>query len=127
MHIREYQQWLQGWDQARGWDRVLPAHTLVHALEEMGEVARLVLQWEGYKQADSTELLHADLEEEFSDLFTLLFKLAGQIGVDVEDALARGRAKADSRYDDMAIARAMLQHYHDRQVEALAGMVSGQD
>ena len=40
------------------------SHTLVHALEELGEVARLVLQWEGYKQAENTEKLHVELEEE---------------------------------------------------------------
>ena len=64
MQISEYQQWLEAWDKARGWDRVAVSHTLVHALEEMGEVARLVLQWEGYKDADSPEKLHAELEEE---------------------------------------------------------------
>ena len=33
MHIREYQEWLEAWDKARAWDRVLPSHTLLHALE----------------------------------------------------------------------------------------------
>ena len=83
MQIREYQQWLEAWDKARGWDRVSLSHTLIHALEELGEVARLVLQWEGYKQAESAEQLHAELEEELSDVFVFLFKLAYQTGVDV--------------------------------------------
>ena len=42
MQIHEYQHWLEAWDKARGWDRVPPSHTLIHALEELGEVARLV-------------------------------------------------------------------------------------
>jgi NTP pyrophosphatase (non-canonical NTP hydrolase) len=117
MQIREYQQWLQMWDQARGWDRVSPAHTLVHALEEMGEVARLVLQWEGYKQAESVEGLRAGLEEELSDLLIFLFKLAYQTGIDVEDALARGQAKADSRHADLEHASAELERYQHRQAE----------
>ena len=75
------------------WDKVDPAHTLVHALEEMGEVARLVLGWEGYKDVESPEKLRADLEEEMSDLFVFLFKLAYQTGIDVEDALGRGQAR----------------------------------
>ena len=54
MQIRDYQQWLEAWDKARGWDRVSPSHTLIHALEELGEVARLMLQWEGYKDAESS-------------------------------------------------------------------------
>jgi NTP pyrophosphatase (non-canonical NTP hydrolase) len=125
MQIREYQEWLQRWDQARGWDQVSPAHTLVHALEEMGEVARLVLQWEGYKEPESAEVLHARLEEELSDVFIFLFKLAYQTGVDVEDALARGQAKADNRHSDLEQANAELERYRLRQAE-LAD-TSGQD
>ena len=41
MEMRSYQQWLESWDKARGWDRVSPSHTLVHAMEELGEVSRL--------------------------------------------------------------------------------------
>ena len=117
MQIRDYQQWLEAWDRARGWDRVSPSHTLIHALEELGEVARLMLQWEGYKDAASPETLHADLEAELSDVFVFLFKLAYQTGVDVEAALARGQAKADGRYDNLAEANAMLARYHVRQRE----------
>jgi NTP pyrophosphatase (non-canonical NTP hydrolase) len=122
MHIREYQKWLQMWDQARGWDRVSPAHTLVHALEEMGEVARLVLQWEGYKEAESAEALRAGLEEELSDVFVFLFKLAYQTGVDVEDALARGQAKAESRHADLGEASAELERFRLRQVEVVRAL-----
>jgi NTP pyrophosphatase (non-canonical NTP hydrolase) len=117
MQIHEYQQWLEAWDKARGWDRVAVSHTLVHALEELGEVARLVLQWEGYKQAESAEQLHAELEEELSDVFVFLFKLAYQTGVDVEAALARGQAKADARYPDLAQASAEVARYQARQAE----------
>lgn len=123
MQIREYQQWLEAWDKARGWDRVAVAHTLVHALEEMGEVARLVLQWEGYKDAPNAEELRAGLAEELSDVFVFLFKLAYQTGVDVEAALARGQAKADGRYDDLAAASTMLARYHARQAEGLAQLL----
>ena len=119
MEIRAYQEWLEAWDRARGWENVSPAHTLIHATEELGEVARLILQWEGYKDAESPERLHAELEEELSDVFVFLFKLAYQTGVDVEAALARGQAKADGRYDDLADARAMLDRYRARQVESL--------
>ncbi len=126
MQIREYQRWLEAWDKARGWDRVSPSHTLIHALEELGEVARLMLQWEGYKDAASPEQLRADLEEELSDVFVFLFKLAYQTGVDVEAALARGQAKADGRYDDLAEAGEMLARYHDRQKESLAQIIREQ-
>ncbi len=127
MHIHEYQQWLEAWDKARGWDRVAVSHTLVHALEELGEVARLVLQWEGYKDARSPEQLHAELEDELSDVFVFLFKLAYQTGIDVESALVRGQVKADGRYDDLDAANAMLARYHARQAEGLAQLLGGQN
>jgi NTP pyrophosphatase (non-canonical NTP hydrolase) len=123
MEMQAYQQWLEAYDKARGWDRVSPAHTLIHAVEELGEVSRLVLQWEGYKDAESPEQLHAELEEELSDVFVFLFKLAYQLGVDVEAALVRGQAKAEGRYEDLAEARAMLDRYHARQVEAIAQII----
>ncbi len=123
MQIREYQQWLEAWDRARGWDRVSVAHTLIHALEELGEVARLVLQWEGYKEAANAEQLRADLEEELSDVFVFLFKLAYQTGVDVEAALVRGQAKADRRHWDLEKANAELERYHARQVEEIARLL----
>ncbi len=117
MQIREYQQWLEAWDHARGWDRVDPAHTLVHALEEMGEVARLVLQWEGYKDPQSPAKLRADLAEELSDVFVFLFKLAYQTGLDVEEALAGGQEKANRRYPDLGQATEELARYQARQEE----------
>ena len=48
-----------------------------------------------------------------------LFKLAYQTGVDVEAALARGQAKADSRHFDLEKANAELARYHARQAELL--------
>jgi len=105
----------QQWDHARGWDQVDPAHTLVHALEEMGEVARLVLQWEGYKTVESPEVLQTRLAEELSDLLVFLFKLAYQIGIDVEDALKAGQDKANRRYPDLEQAAAELARYQERQ------------
>ncbi len=105
MHIREYQQWLEQWDKERGWDRVLPAHTLIHALEELGEIARLVLAMDGYKPGEDKEQLRQHLAEEFSDLFVFLFKLAYQMGIDVEEALKAGQIKAQIRYPDLEEAK----------------------
>ena len=123
--MKAYQEWLEAWDRARGWDRVAPSHTLVHVMEELGEVARLMLAWEGYKEAESPAALHDALEEELSDVFVFLFKLAYQLEVDVEAALVRGQAKAEGRYDDVTAARAMLARYHARQAEAADRLLKG--
>ncbi len=100
MHIREYQDWLLKWDQARDWDRVLPSHTLLHAMEELGEVSRLVQVWEGYREIGSQtpEQTRDDLALELSDLQVMLFKIAYTCGIDMESAMIRGQAKADSRF-----------------------------
>ena len=123
MRIRDYQRWVEEWDKERGWDKVLPAHTLIHALEEMGEVARLVLAWEGYKPGEDQERVRAELAEELSDLFVFLFKLAYQVGVDLEEALKAGQAKAMQRFPDLDEAREAGEVYrrhlreHVRQME----------
>ena len=104
MHIREYQTWLENWDKVRGWDRVLPSHTLLHTLEELGEVSRLVQTLEGYRslEPNDSETMRDDLALELSDLQVMIFKLAYLCGIDMETAMRRGQAKADQRFPDPA-------------------------
>ena len=125
MQISEYQRWLEEWDRARGWHRVSPSHTLIHALEEMGEVARIVLQLEGYKGTESMAATRAELAAELSDVFVFLFKLAYQCDIDVEEALKAGQKKADERWGDLAGANAELERYLSQQTENLAQMRRG--
>lgn len=116
MHIREYQQWLEAWDKARTWDQVLPSHTLLHALEELGEISKLVQMIEGYrapKPADLTQL-RADLALELSDLQVMLFKIAYLCGIDMEEAMTRGQHKADERFPDPTAGPADQQAYWQR-------------
>jgi NTP pyrophosphatase (non-canonical NTP hydrolase) len=98
MHIAEYQRWLEAYDRARGFDRVEPAQTLVHALEEMGEIAREVLYLEGYREPDDLDDRRALLASELADCMTFLFKLAYQFGIDMEAALQANQIKADNRF-----------------------------
>ena len=116
MHIREYQSWLEAWDRARNWDRVLPSHTLLHAMEELGEVSKLVQILEGYRDAphDDLEAIRSDLALELSDLQVMIFKLAYLCGIDMEDAMIRGQAKADQRYPDPSTGTADRQAYWQR-------------
>jgi NTP pyrophosphatase (non-canonical NTP hydrolase) len=104
MHIREYQQWLEEWDRTRTWDRVLASHTLLHAMEELGEISKLVQMLEGYRpiEPDDLELWRQELALELSDLQVMLFKLAYQCGIDMESAMAAGQRKADARFPDPA-------------------------
>jgi NTP pyrophosphatase (non-canonical NTP hydrolase) len=97
MHVHEYQQWVEEYDRARGWDQIQPSQTLVHVMEELGEVAREVLTIEGYKPGE-VEAARAHLSEELGDCLTLLLKLAYQYGIDAEAALAHNQAKCEGRY-----------------------------
>jgi len=116
MHIREYQAWLEAWDRARTWEQVTLSHTLLHALEELGEVSKLVQMVEGYrapKPADPDEL-RDELALELSDLQVMIFKIAYQCGIDMEDAMRRGQQKADARFPDVQAGAADRREYWER-------------
>jgi NTP pyrophosphatase (non-canonical NTP hydrolase) len=116
MHIREYQSWVEAWDRARTWDRILPSHTLLHALEEMGEVSKLVQKIEGYRdpQGQEPEAIRKELALELSDLQVMLFKIAYLCGIDMESAMQRGQLKADQRFPDPAAGPAEQVAYWQR-------------
>jgi NTP pyrophosphatase (non-canonical NTP hydrolase) len=119
MHVREYQEWLQEYDEVRGWDRISPSHTFLHLIEEIGEIAREVECFEGYREADDIEETRIRLSEELADAATFLFKLSYQCGVDLEDALRGNMTKAESRFS-VSFGRAETERYLARQVEKLA-------
>jgi len=116
MHIREYQQWLETWDRARTWDQITLSHTLLHALEELGEVSKLVQMLEGYRQPNPVEpdALRAELALELSDLQVMLFKIAYLCGIDMEQAMQRGMSKADQRFPDPSTGKDDLIAYWQR-------------
>jgi NTP pyrophosphatase (non-canonical NTP hydrolase) len=119
MRIREYQTWLQAYDQARGWDRISPSHTFLHLIEEIGEIARAVEVLEGYRNGTDADDNRAHLAEELADAATFLYKLAYQCGVDLEDALKSNMTKAENRFS-VAFGRADTERYLARQAEILA-------
>lgn len=121
MHIRDYQAWLEAWDRARTWDRVLPSHTLLHALEELGEVSKLVQMIEGYRDPGprTAQEVRDELALELSDLQVMLFKIAYLCGIDMEEAMQRGQVKADQRFPDPASGAADQRAYRSRFRRAL--------
>ncbi len=110
MLIRDYQAWLRAWDQSRGWNHVLLSHTLLHALEELGEVSKLAQMVEGYRAlpAEGIEGVRDQLALELSDLQVMLFKIACHCGIDMETAMRRGMEKANTRYPNPADGPAEL-------------------
>ena len=108
MDISGYQQWIKEWDATRHFDKADPGLTLVHALEELGEVAREVLFLKGYKKDEMPEEHRAALARELADTIVFLFKLAYQFDIDIEDALLQLMERVEKRFpapdprDDLA-------------------------
>jgi NTP pyrophosphatase (non-canonical NTP hydrolase) len=119
MQIREYQVWLQLYDEARGWDKISPAHSFLHLVEEIGEIARELECLEGYRDAENGGEVRANLAEELADAATFIYKLAYQCGVDLEDALKANMTKAEGRFS-VDFGRADTERYLARQAENLA-------
>ena len=119
MQIREYQAWLQAYDEARGWDKISPSHSFLHLVEEIGEIAREVEYLEGYREATGVDDGRGRLAEELADAVTFLYKLAYQCGVDLERALQANMAKAEARFS-IAFGQADTERYLSRQAENLA-------
>jgi NTP pyrophosphatase (non-canonical NTP hydrolase) len=116
MHIRDYQAWLEAWDTARTWEQVTLSHTMLHAIEELGEVSKLVQMLEGYRTPapDDLHQLRDELALELSDLQVMIFKIAYLSGIDMEDAMTRGQQKADARFPDLAASAADRAVYWER-------------
>ncbi|MDI6871768.1 MAG: MazG-like family protein [Bacillota bacterium] len=110
MDIGTYQKWVRDFDRERGWDLCLPAEVFVHFLEEAGEIARLVLALEGYREVTPAEAeeLRPRLAEEIADAITFLIKLAYLYEVDVAGGLARNMAKCGGRYPSAEAPGAVL-------------------
>ena len=121
MQIREYQLWLQAYDEARGWDKISPSHSFLHLVEEIGEIARQVEYLEGYRDAEDADEVRGNLAEELADAATFLYKLAYQCGVDLEDALRANMSKAENRFS-VDFGRSDTERYLARQAENLARM-----
>ena len=100
MNIAEYQQWLRAWDEARDFDKADPGLTLVHAMEELGEVAREVLFLKGYKRDAVPEEHRAALARELADTIVFLFKLAYQFDIDIQEALLELQDRVDARFSE---------------------------
>jgi len=128
MHIREYQQWLEAWDRARTWEQVTLSHTLLHALEELGEVSKLVQMIEGYRTPKPPDLdqVRDELALELSDLQVMIFKIAYLCDIDMEDAMIRGQHKADARFPDPAEGPAERDAYWLRYRNYLRSVASSQ-
>lgn len=112
MKFSDYQQRLAELEQERGWDRVLPSHTFLHMGEELGEIARILECFEGYRATDlSDPELREALSGELADLTAFVFKLASQYGIDMGQTMRAHIAKFMSRHQDVQQGQEEMARY----------------
>ncbi len=97
----------QAFDAARGWDQVAPEHTLLHLVEEVGEIARSFLQGLRYKDVPTDS---STLGEELADLLMLLLKFASSQGISLELELHALFERLQKRFPEDEGRRAMARY-----------------
>jgi len=85
MTLSEFQNQVREYDEKFGWTKDSPIQNLVHLQEELGEMARLILAREGYKDGSFSK---QEFAEELVDTLYLTLKLANHYEIDLDDAWA---------------------------------------
>lgn len=96
MALRELQKRVREMDEKFGWTDDTPLQNLAHLSEEVGEVARLLLEREGYKTPKKDD---KELGEELVDVLYLTLKIANHFDIDLDDAWARAEKKYGRKSD----------------------------
>jgi NTP pyrophosphatase (non-canonical NTP hydrolase) len=71
-----------------GYDKIetLPSHAFIHLVEEIGEVARIILHRETKRSGLKYTTEPNDLEDEVADILWQTLKLASYLNIDLETA-----------------------------------------
>ena len=94
--IRETQQKIEEWIQTVGVRYFSELTNLGILMEEVGELARLMVRTYGEQSFKETDQ-HKDLGDEMADVLWVLICLANQTGIDLTDALQKNFEKKNSR------------------------------
>jgi len=81
MSLKDFQSQVQAYDEKLGWSEDKAGHIVLHILEELGEVARHVTRFEGYKKETFEK---SELAQELTDVVYLTLKLANSFDVDLD-------------------------------------------
>ncbi len=80
-NLTDLQKQVSEYDKKYGWDKDKASHIALHMSEELGEISRRILRFDGYKieKFDKKELA-----EELTDLLYLTLKLANKFDIDLK-------------------------------------------
>ncbi len=96
MDIQNAQQEVDRWIQAHGVRYFNELTNMAQLTEEVGEVARIIARRYG-EQSEKESDREKDLGEELSDVLFVVFCLANQTGIDLEEAFTRKLALKSKR------------------------------
>ena len=99
MEVKELQKTVDNWIKTVGVKYFSELTNLGILMEEVGELARIIVRKYGeqsFKDSDKKN----DLEEEFADILFVLVALANQTGVDLEEAFKKKLQKKTIRDKD---------------------------
>lgn len=98
--IKEAQDMIKEFDQARKWDGFYPLDIFANINEEVGEIWKK-FAWQKEAGRKDEALKHkADLEDGIGDLFFLVLRLANQFEVDVERGLRSSLKDLKQRFPE---------------------------
>ncbi|MBN2014638.1 MAG: hypothetical protein JW778_05615 [Candidatus Altiarchaeota archaeon] len=80
--LTELQKQVNAYDEKYGWADDATAHIALHMNEELGEISRRILRYEGYK---NERFDRKELAEELTDLLYLLLKLANKFNIGLDE------------------------------------------
>jgi len=81
MDITEMQDQVRKFDLKHKWDKDEPTQIALHAVEELGELARELLKEEGYKKGQASK---TEISSELMDLLYLILKLANKYNISID-------------------------------------------
>lgn len=70
------------YDKKSNWDKDRGSHIVLHMAEELGEISRRILRFEGYK---TEKFKKKELAEELTDLLYLTLKLANKFEINLDN------------------------------------------
>ncbi len=81
MDWKKFQEEVSDYDKRYDWEKDKASQIVLHLLEELGEVGRLILRHEEYKKE---EFKKGELGQELTDLLYLTLKLANKFDIDLD-------------------------------------------
>lgn len=82
-------------DRAHGWDSDKPGQIALHAVEELGELARELLKEEGYKKGKSDR---EEIASELMDLLYLILKIANKYDIKLDEEWRKTLERYSKKY-----------------------------